>query len=397
MTLKYHLKYRWIILSLCWALAFISYSLVFSSSPLLGEISKDLMMSGVEKGLILGTPSLMFVCFSIIGGILADTIGLRGTVLGFAFLMVFSSVLRAISFNFASFFLFSALMSVGIAVVTTNLPKIATAWFGTKEMGLATSIYLSGAGIGNIVILATEVPIIFAATGTWQAVFVTYGSIGIIVVLLWIFLSRNPETYEHSTKTTKVRLSQIIQALYNKDLLLLSIYMICNNIIVYGVSAFLPLILEYEGFSPSYASLLTSTVFMGTFMMSLLVPMISAKIGLRRPFLLIAGVLLGTVVLAIGVTPKTPAFLPVFIGGCTGTQFSLSFVLPTELVDRRYIGTAMGASLSIAYIGGAIGPVVTGYFRDLTGGFMVPLVLASVTMMVGSLLILFMKETGRKR
>ena len=84
------------------------------------------------------------------------------------------------------------------------------------------------------------------------------------------------------------------------------------------------------------------------------------------------------------------------VGIATSGTFAMLLALPIEMLPRSAVGTATGAILSIGYIGGILGPWLTGRVVDATGSFDHALiglaVVAALWMIVGFL----MAEAGRK-
>jgi len=71
----------------------------------------------------------------------------------------------------------------------------------------------------------------------------------------------------------------------------------------------------------------------------------------------------------VSISPSLSWFVSPILGITFGGTFALLLTLPVELVERGKVGRAAGTIISIGYIGALIGPPLTGYLRDLTGGF----------------------------
>src|SRR5208283_564225 len=71
--------------------------------------------------------------------------------------------------------------------------KTVAEWFPRKERALSTSIFNSGANIGNFLVPAV-VPLMVLAF-KWRGAFVAAGAIGFIWLALWLWLYRRPEVH----------------------------------------------------------------------------------------------------------------------------------------------------------------------------------------------------------
>jgi len=85
------------------------------------------------------------------------------------------------------------------------------------------------------------------------------------------------------------------------------------------------------------------------------------------------------------------------LGIVLNASFVIVLTLPTELVESRLVGSVSGIILSIGYIGGVVGPWVSGYIRDLTGDFFHVLVILTLVAVVATFLTFLLPETGRKK
>jgi nitrate/nitrite transporter NarK len=72
--------------------------------------------------------------------------------------------------------------------------------------------------------------------------------------------------------------------------------------------------------------------------------------------------------------------------------------IPMEMdgIGHRYMGTALGLSLSIGNLGNFVVPLLGGKIIDLTGKELTAFIFWGILMIIGALFILPMKETGSK-
>jgi cyanate permease len=99
-----------------------------------------------------------------------------------------------------------------------------------------------------------------------------------------------------------------------------------------------------------------------------LLPLLSYRMGRRKPFLWGSGLLLAlTALWAIYVNVYWGWVLMSVVGIVVSGSFSMILALPAELSRGRSIGSASGMMFSIGYIGGLIAPWLAGYLFDISG------------------------------
>ena len=64
---------------------------------------------------------------------------------------------------------------------------------------------------------------------------------------------------------------------------------------------------------------------------------------------------------------------PFLAGAGVSGLFAMSLVLPADIAPPGRTGAAAGMVLAVGYVGSAIGPILAGAIRDLTGSFAVTL------------------------
>ncbi|MEM2059155.1 MAG: MFS transporter [Archaeoglobaceae archaeon] len=136
-------KRRWIVLAVSWLLF---GSLVFAwyamgtLAPVLMELYK---VDQTAYSLAFTLPWLVAGILAFPAGILADKIGIRVTATMGAIITALGTFLKGFSIDYASLILAQTLVGIGLGATLVNLPKIISAWFPPKQIGLATGIYMT--------------------------------------------------------------------------------------------------------------------------------------------------------------------------------------------------------------------------------------------------------------
>ncbi|MFQ5998189.1 MAG: CynX/NimT family MFS transporter [Candidatus Bathyarchaeia archaeon] len=384
----------WVMVGFAWLVAFSSNIMLFGVAPLFGVIQEDLGVSFTELSLLISTAFLVTAILAIPGGLFADSLGVKKTV-GIAIaLMGVGGFLRGISFDFLSLLTFSAVFAVGYGLALPNLPKIVSQWFPSRMAGTASGIYATGFPIGVTLGLALSFAI-FLFMDSWRAVLALWGAIGLVAAVGWWLLAKGPTKATGALAFTSSTLRRVLKKRSVWIVALISFL----NWFIFGVeTGWLPSFYVAKGVDASLAGVLVSTLTIGNMAGVFFGPMASDRVGLRRPFLwgffLVSGV--GGYLLLVSPTDVGWVLMPL-LGFAVAVSFVFGFILPMELVEPSEVGSASGVVISAAAFGAVIGPLLTGYFRDITGDFQLIPVLLIIASAGAFILTFILPETGHRR
>jgi ACS family hexuronate transporter-like MFS transporter len=194
-------RYRW---TIC-ALLFVATVVAYLDRGILGFLKVDLGKQIGWNDVTYGNISSAFKWgygFGIaVAGYFTDWLGTRKA---FAIAIVLWS-LAAMSPGMAnSAFTFGAAMFLLGICEAANFPacqKTVAEWFPKKERALATSLFNSGANVGNMLPAAVVPVLVVAFAGplgkdnAWRGAFAACGSIGFIWLAFWLRMYRKPESH----------------------------------------------------------------------------------------------------------------------------------------------------------------------------------------------------------
>ena len=369
--------------------------------PPIVHIAKQALHVGNEAmGILFSIPVAMLIAVAIPGGWLGDRIGARKAVAIAALVLAAGSLMRGLAESFTVLMAFTVLYGIGYSMLLPNLPKLMSIWFPREKVGVATGCYATGITVGSTAALALTLPVVFPLFHTIQGTFFFWGLPAAIAAILWLVLSTDPPASVHGsgdTRGTKGNLSQHPTLWKNKNLWILALLLFFNDVHFYVWSAWTPSLLTMKGASPDLASFIASSRCWASLPAMFLMPWASHKVGLRKPFMWGSALLL---MVATWITLYMPFqwgwALMAVVGIATSGTFAMLLALPIEMLPRTAVGTATGAILSVGYIGGLLGPWLTGRLVDMTGSFDYAViglaVVAGLWMIAGFL----MPEAGEK-
>ena len=260
---------------------------------------------------------------------------------------------------------------------------------------IATGIFSSGFAAGIAVAMATTMPLVFPITSTFQGVFLFWSIPAIAAAILWWIVVREPtpnNTYGEPTDTAHIPFRRIIQ---NRHLWTVIILFLLTEFFFYTWTGWAPALLMLKGATAESAGLLTSIAMWVAIPGCLLMPHLSNKVGLRKPFIWGPALLLVLAAWIIRDLPLSMVWLPMVLVGISDlTRYITLLVVLVELMSEKELGRASGLLLSIGSVGGFIGPYIGGYILDVTGSLELLLFILIGASIATAVITLRLPETG---
>jgi MFS transporter, ACS family, D-galactonate transporter len=186
-------RLRWTMIFLCFLASTINYIDRANLAVAAPYIRADLGLDAATMGFILSgffwTYSVMQMPF----GWFADRVGPR---IALSVAVVWWSIFTALTAaarSFATVFGCRLMLGVGEAGAYPACTKVVAAWFPRSERSLASSIFDSGSRTGTVLSLPV-VTWIIGGMG-WHASFIITGALGLVWVVFWLKMYREPEDH----------------------------------------------------------------------------------------------------------------------------------------------------------------------------------------------------------
>lgn len=376
-----------------WLLGFFMFALMLSLPPMLGLIQRELSLSYSQAGFLLSAPILLIALSAVPAGLLADRFGPHATAgLGIILVAVFGS-LRGVAGGFPSILLFSCLLGAGVGLIYPALPKLVGSTLPSDMAAKATAIYTVGINVGATAGLGATMTLIFPLVGTWRGSLFLWSALASVAILYWWGLRRGPACREEAP-SDPIPLVPVWRR--GRVWILCGVFAV-GVMLFYAMVGWLPEILHQKGASIPLASFLTSLVTLLGIPTTILAPLASERLGLRKPFLYLGFLFTAACILALPWTPlNIDGLILVVAGIALDLLFVFGLLLIAEVVEAEAIGRAGGLVLSVGYLGGVLGPSLTGYLRDVTGGFDFPLLFLGLLSLASIAAVAALPETGRR-
>jgi CP family cyanate transporter-like MFS transporter len=371
-----------VVLALAWFVAFNLRSGFIGLGPALPALTVDLGLSFAQAGFLVAVPTLMMGVMAVPGGALVDRWGPSRVITAGLALVAIGGGLRAIAPEFVLLLALTFLFGAGIGVSQPSLPRLMRSRFPLR-LGVTTGVYASGLVSGSIIAASLTGPLLdrIGEPAAWRLPLLLWGVLAGIALVVWTVVMRpwraEPVTVERRAGPEDATTAGWSPWRDRQAWISASLFA-AQGIVYYLLVAWLPAIYGEAGTSATATAALFAVFNAATLPAILLFPSWSDRLRRRRPPAIVAAsfVLIG--VLGLLVLPLADPWRwlwPALAGAGVSGVFAMSLVLPADIAPAGRTGAVAGMVLAIGYAASALGPVIAGIVRDVTGSFAATLLL----------------------
>lgn len=392
-----HRALRWqtgVVIGLIVLVGFNLRSVILSVPPILPLIQHDLGLSYTMTGLLTSLPILFFGGLAWPIGILVERVGSRGTVTTGLALLAVGAALRGVWPAAVPLFLFTAMLSTGIALAQTAVPVFISHRFPLR-IGLVAALFTDGLILGEAVSAATTVPLLQSVLGptAWTRSFLFWSAPVVLTLVLWVLLAPSDDLRggrRARAERTLAGVPETPRAKPHVSAWHLGVLLGAGSLIYFGMNGWIAsynLALGRGGQTALALGILNAA----QLPVSLTATVFAQQLAGRRAPFVVTGALAGLAVIGWVVTPAAlePLWAAV-LGGCSALVFLLGIALPALLARRDEVARLTGATLGVSYGVAFLGPLLGGALWDhlhLPWTAFVPVLAAAIALVVlGALL-----------
>ncbi len=394
----------WRYILVCTLLIFVGFqlrSVILAVPPVLPLIQHDLGLSYSASGFLTSLPILVLACAAWPAGLLAERIGARTCVSFGLALLAAGTLLRALWASAITLFVFTFLLSLGIALAQTAVPVLIRRWFPTS-IGLVSALFSDGLIIGEAVAAGITVPVMGQLWGkdAWAATFVFWGLPVVLFLVLWLWLAPSTNTKVPRTSPSVTRSRSWFTSQREKSSspsprtrvnpLHLGILVGSGSLIYFGMNAW---IASYNlALHQAYRTPLVLVILNAAQLpMSLAVTFVAQQMAGRRWPFIVSGVICTCAIIGWIFTPAMLEPLwAALLGGSSALVFTLGMGLPPLLAEPQEVGRLTGITISLTYAVAFLGPFVGGALWDffqLPAVAFTPVIIASLALILLGILL----------
>jgi len=392
------------VLALAWLAAFNLRSGFIGIGPVLPALTVDLGLSFAQASFLVAVPTLMMGLMAVPGGALVDRWGPSLVIAAGLTLVAVGGGLRAFAPGFVLLLAVTFLFGAGIGLSQPSLPRLMRSRFPLR-VGVTTGIYASGLISGSIASASLTGPMLvhMGEPAAWRLPLALWGVLAGGALLAWAVVMR-PWRKERADADSLHAVDAAEATAWSpwrdRRAWISAALFAAQGIVYYLMVAWLPAIYGEAGTSATSTAGLFAVFNAATLPAILLFPSWSDRIHRRRPPSLVAASLVLIGVFGLLVLPLADPWRwlwPALAGARVSGAFAMALVLPADVAPPGRTGAAAGMVLGIGYAAAALGPVIAGVVRDVTGSFDATLRLLPVIAVVMIVLSMLAPELSSTR
>ncbi len=336
-----------------------------SISPVLGEIMADLGLTPAAGGLI---TTVMVVCLGVaapLAPLLARRIGLDRTLL-VALAVLTAGLLVRSSSGTAALYLGAVIAGSAIAVMNVVMPGVVKRHF-PEHVGPLTGAYVTALALGAALASGLTAPLA-DATGGWRGAAASGAVLSAAAVLLWLPQARRDGG-------DPAQRGPFAAVLTDRVAWQVAGFMGLQSMTYFVALAWLPTLYQAAGLSAVHAGFLLGLSNLSQVITTLTVPVLAARARAQSWHIAAAAAVTAAGYLGVLLAPAAASWLwAVLIGLGTGASIALALLIITLRAEDSGVATSLSAiAQTFGYTLAALGPVLVGVLRQVSGGWTVPL------------------------
>lgn len=368
-------SYRWVVLLIA-TLVQVGVSILQQAPAALGPIlTQDLGLSRAQVGLLSSAIWGGMLIAMLPVGLLIDRRGERGVILAGVTAMALLALWAAQVSTFGWLLMLFLLASLGASSSAPGGSKAIAAWFPRSQRGGAMGVRQTGVTMGGLA-AALILPPVAVGFGWEVGLRLAAGVTLFTVVCFALFYRELPsDAGEHATGAATAPHVPVGSIVRNPSFLATTGYAFVLMGAQGSAASYLSLSLHEEvRLSVVAAGALLAVFQVGGIVGRIGWGVVSDRIGRRRPVMLLVGLVAMISCFAMAFAGERTALpfivmLAFLLGSSTMGWNGLYLTLLSESVPIRAAATAMGASLTISFVGMFFASPLFGLVADLTGSY----------------------------
>ncbi len=312
----------------------------------------------------------------------------------------------------ASFFSVRFILGMAEAGFFPGVILYLTFWFPAREQARAVALFMTATALAGIIAGPVSGALLelhgFRGLSGWQWLFILEGLPAVILgVLVWCYLPDRPENAawlevdecdalagrleEERRRGTHVRQRNLSEALSNPKVWILSLIYFAIVFGLYGVTFWLPQIIQGFGHRSDFEiGLLSAIPFVGAAVAMVLAGIASDRSGERRWHLAFCATV-GAAGLILASMTRSPTLslgaLSIAAAGISGT-FGPFWAMQGEFFSGTAAAGAIALVNSLGNLGGFAGPYIVGMVKQRTHSFAGGMIVMAASMVAAGMIAL---------
>lgn len=271
------------------SVAMIQYKVPTILTNLMGIFSMD----AAAASWLMSVFTLVSIFVALPAGALAQRFGAKRMMIVACGIAIVGSLVGLASDTSAILIASRAIEGIALTILTTCGPIIVQQNVSPAKVGTAMGIWGIWGSLGST-IAAVFTPTIFGMWG-FDGLWIAFAIVTAVAALLVIIFVRKPAQSVSSLPDGSERCAtkNRYRDLLSKDMLLFLGAFVFYNICMLAILAFVPTILQMQGFDPTLSGIISTAPMLFSIVSSPLFGVVSDKIGRNKPLLIIAMSVMG--------------------------------------------------------------------------------------------------------
>ncbi len=392
--------YRWVVLSVfAFAIALTQF-LWLNFAPIETAVRQELGISVFQVGLLTSIFPILSIILSAPVGTLLDAKGFRFTVSLGVIIMGISVLLRLKYHSYIWLFAGQFGISVAQPFILNSVSKFASVWFDKDESVIANGLGSMAMFIGMIAAMVIT-PVLVTGKGFGYALYV-YAGVTLFGCVLFLVLGKNNPSLSSSLKEEEKEYKGMdaYRSIFGmKDMLLLIAIMFIGIGFFNGLMTWMNELLSQNGFTEVQTGTIGGVIIGGGILGALVIPLLSDVLKRRKPFLIIATLVGGTIVYPFLNTRSmaTAIVLGAMVGFFVISLLPIILQMTTEIVGESLTGTATGLLMLVGSVGAVVVIYLMEWIKNVTNSFRNSIWLMMAFFVAALVLSILIKETHPDR
>lgn len=362
-NLRVHDSYKWLVLSISFAMMMCFALSLQALPPLFEQIMKDVPFSNSQAGVLMGAYAIPGIFLPFAVAYLANRFDIKKLIIAALIVMIAGLVAFTFAGSFPLLVLYRLVAGIGATVLVVLAPLLITMFFDQKNIGKAMGIYNIAVPLGTV--LAVN---LFGSLGQllgWKVILAgVAGFLGVVLVLVIFTLSLQKKGAPADSSDLKKESAPKFKG--SPSLwFLAAIWILCNFQLLAYVT-FGPQYYQSIGLSNQRAGFLTSLIMLASVFLAPIIGVLFDKTGRKKPYVLIGSALILISFVALAVHfPGVPLWAAALGVGVAPLAVFVFAQLP-ETVKRHEVGMGVGVLTIASNLGTTIGPSALGSILDQT-------------------------------
>jgi CP family cyanate transporter-like MFS transporter len=363
--------------------------------PLMPTMAKELSLSHAMGGLVWGAASLGIALASPLGGAAVDRWGARRVAGGAMLVGALACAARAFATSGPALAGLMFVFGAHIGFTAPAIPKALAGHVPLARLGRANGLALLAYTLVTAIVVAITRTVLLPAFGGWRPIMTAAGVAMALASVAWLSVVR-----DRTAALPHAGLADVLAMAKHPQLRVVAMV----HFLLFGgylaLLGLLPRGLVEAGVAPARAGMAIAAWLLVAAIANALGPVLSDRLGRRRPFIVGGGFVAGAALALLALGPSAAGARPLAFlcvaalgGGCFAP---LLLAIPAELdgIGPSRAGAALGFLMLIGQVGGFLLPMLAGGVLQAHGLGAALGILALVHLAV-VLPALRLRETGR--